>query len=166
MSWLDRLRRLFSGRRSEDAELLATRALQRLEDALAESDAEARLAGLREALEMAERVTDTRGDQLVLEASLHLGERLRAAGERDAHRGVAVGDLVSVAVGVQHARARPGERACERALAAAGRPDDRHHERGGRRGLRPARSCARRSASPTGVLNGHRTTSFRCRPTR
>src|SRR6185369_17038433 len=83
MSWLDRLRRWFSGASAEDSEQLATRALQRLEEALAESDAEARLAGLREALAMAERVTDTRGDQLVLEASLHLGERLRAAGERD-----------------------------------------------------------------------------------
>ena len=83
MSWLDRLRRWFSGASAEDSEQLATRALQRLEEALAEGDAEARLAGLREALAMAERVTDTRGDQLVLEASLHLGERLRAAGERD-----------------------------------------------------------------------------------
>jgi len=86
MSWLDRVRGWFSRRprmSGADAEQLAARALQALEHALGETDAEARLQGLREALAIAERVNDTRGDQLVLEASLHLGERLRAAGERD-----------------------------------------------------------------------------------
>ena len=86
MSWLDAIRRWFRGRPApagDEAEQLAAAALQALEHALGEQDGEQRLNALREALAMAERVTDTRGDQLVLEASLHLGERLRAAGRRD-----------------------------------------------------------------------------------
>ena len=88
MSWLRALGELLSGRfgrarPGRDPEQLAARALATLEHALAESDAESRLQGLRDALAMAERVDDPRGDQLVLEASLHLGERLRAAGQRD-----------------------------------------------------------------------------------
>jgi tetratricopeptide (TPR) repeat protein len=82
-AWWEHLVRQLSKRPSADAEQLATRALAALEHALSESDAEARLQGLREALAMAERVGDPRGDPLVLEASLHLGERLRAAGQRD-----------------------------------------------------------------------------------
>jgi len=88
MSWLRALGELLSrrfgrARPGGDPEQLAARALATLEHALAESDAESRLQGLRDALAMAERVDDPRGDQLVLEASLHLGERLRAAGQRD-----------------------------------------------------------------------------------
>ena len=69
--------------RAAAAEQLAARALEALETALGEGDAEARVTRLRDALAMAERLSGERGDQLVLEASLHLGERLRAAGRRD-----------------------------------------------------------------------------------
>jgi len=65
------------------SERQAERALAALESALAESDAASRVARLREALAMAERLAGERGDQMVLEASLHLGERLRAAGQRE-----------------------------------------------------------------------------------
>ncbi len=76
-------RGLSSAPAGTDAELLAARALHALGAALAESDAESRLARLREALAMAERLAGERGDQIVLEASLHLGEKLRAAGRRE-----------------------------------------------------------------------------------
>ncbi|MCE9627684.1 MAG: hypothetical protein K8R56_07200 [Candidatus Eisenbacteria bacterium] len=66
-----------------DPEHQASRAVHALENALAESDAEARLTRLREALALAERITGPQGDSLVLEAALHLGEKLRAAGRRD-----------------------------------------------------------------------------------
>lgn len=69
--------------RGEEAERLAARALATLEEALGTDDAEERGTRLREALAMAERLSGTRGDHLVLEASLHLGERLRATGHRD-----------------------------------------------------------------------------------
>src|SRR5262249_53813047 len=89
VSWREALRRWW--RRLErpgagadgDAEQLAARALAALEHALGENDAETRLQGLREALAMAEGLADPRGDQLGLEASLHRGGRLRAAGRRD-----------------------------------------------------------------------------------
>lgn len=86
MSWLAGLRLWFEqrfGHGAGDADQLATRALVALEHALSESDAESRLARLREALSMGERLSGERGDQIVLEASLHLGEKLRAAGRRD-----------------------------------------------------------------------------------
>lgn len=66
-----------------ETERLAERAVAMLESALSEDDAASRVTQLREALAMAERLADPRGDHLVLEASLHLGERLRAAGRRD-----------------------------------------------------------------------------------
>jgi tetratricopeptide (TPR) repeat protein len=66
-----------------EADQLAERAVATLEAALGEEDSGSRVTGLREALAMAERLADPRGDHLVLEASLHLGERLRAAGRRD-----------------------------------------------------------------------------------
>ena len=75
--------RLFGGGAGGDPEQLATRALHALEHALAENDAESRLQRLREALDIGERLSGERGDQIVLEASLHLGEKLRAAGRRD-----------------------------------------------------------------------------------
>lgn len=59
------------------------RAALALEAALAEDDAETRLARLREALAQAERVSGPDADLLVLEASLALGERLRSVGRRD-----------------------------------------------------------------------------------
>ncbi len=65
------------------ADRLAARALQALEAALAEGDAEARVTRLREALALAERLGGEHGDQIVLEASLHLGEKLRAVGRRE-----------------------------------------------------------------------------------
>lgn len=85
MSWLDSFRALFARLRGSKAssERQAERALEALEAALAESDAVSRVARLREALAMAERLAGERGDQIVLEASLHLGERLRAAGRRE-----------------------------------------------------------------------------------
>ena len=87
MSWFAAVRRWFESRfghaDSADPEHLATRALHALENALAESDAAARVVRLREALAIGERLAGERGDQIVLEASLHLGEKLRAAGQRD-----------------------------------------------------------------------------------
>jgi len=68
-----RIRARLSGRRAAESEELATRALEELEHALAESDAEQRLLGLRQALAIGERLNGERGDQIVLEASLHLG---------------------------------------------------------------------------------------------
>lgn len=55
------------------------RAMATLEAALAEEEGPTRLERLREALALAERVPDGRADTVVLEASLHLGERMRAA---------------------------------------------------------------------------------------
>lgn len=69
--------------RGEEADRLAARALAALEEALGTDDAEERGTRLREALAMAERLSGARGDHLVVEASLHLGERLRATGHRD-----------------------------------------------------------------------------------
>jgi tetratricopeptide (TPR) repeat protein len=86
MSLWTRVRSLlarFLGGPTADDERAAAGALGALEQALAAGDAEARLQRLREALAMAERIAGERGDQIVLEASLHLGERLRAAGERE-----------------------------------------------------------------------------------
>lgn len=76
------LSRLFQ-RTPADPEHQASLAVHALENALAESDAESRLTRLREALALAERLTGPQGDSLVLEAALHLGEKLRAAGRRD-----------------------------------------------------------------------------------
>jgi tetratricopeptide (TPR) repeat protein len=93
MSWLAPLQRWFerfAARRSASApvgagtaEQLASRAQNTLEHALSESDTESRVAQLREALAIGERLSGERGDQIVLEASLHLGERMRAAGHHD-----------------------------------------------------------------------------------
>ncbi len=88
MSRWARLAAWFSGRREDAprgvaADQLAARALETLEAALGEGDADSRVTRLRAALAMAERLAGERGDQLVLEASLHLGERLRASGHRD-----------------------------------------------------------------------------------
>lgn len=65
----------------QDADRLSQRAGAALDAALAEAEGPTRLARLREALALAEQVTDGRGDTIVLEASLLLGERLRAAGQ-------------------------------------------------------------------------------------
>ncbi len=54
-----------------------------LTQALAEEDMELRVVLLREALDAGERLSGEPGDVLVMEASLHLGERLRATGSRD-----------------------------------------------------------------------------------
>src|SRR5512135_1064803 len=51
--------------------------------ALAENDPMPRLARLRAALAQCERLSGSTGDVMVLEASLHLGERLRALGQSD-----------------------------------------------------------------------------------
>jgi tetratricopeptide (TPR) repeat protein len=93
VSWLAPLQRWFerlAARRSPsapasagNAEQLASRAQHTLEHALSESDSESRVAQLREALAIGERLSGERGDQIVLEASLHLGERMRAAGHHD-----------------------------------------------------------------------------------
>jgi len=50
--------------------------------ALADNDSASRLARLRAALALCEQLHGSAGDIMVLEASLHLGERLRALGER------------------------------------------------------------------------------------
>ena len=85
MSWLHSLRAWFTRRLGGDAsaDRQAERALEALGAALSDSDAASRLSRLREALALAERLAGERGDQIVLEASLHLGERLRAAGRRE-----------------------------------------------------------------------------------
>ncbi len=87
MSVFEKLRGLFArlvrGGRAASSERQAERALEALEAALSESDSASRVLRLREALAMAERLAGERGDQIVLEASLHLGERLRAAGRRE-----------------------------------------------------------------------------------
>ncbi len=80
--WARLVARLAGGGPADDGRL-AERALGALEHALAASDSEARVARLREALAIAERLSGERGDHMVLEASLHLGERLRAAGRRE-----------------------------------------------------------------------------------
>lgn len=80
-AWLTRPGR--GPQREADADGLAARALEALEDALHEEDTASRVARLREALAIAEHLSGERGDHLVLEASLHLGERLRAVGRRD-----------------------------------------------------------------------------------
>lgn len=59
----------------------AQRAAEALALALAEDGAVPRLARLREALALCERLPGEAGDIMVMEASLHLGERLRALGE-------------------------------------------------------------------------------------
>lgn len=61
----------------------AQRAAEALALALAEDDPVPRLARLRSALAMCERLTGEAGDIMVMEASLHLGERLRALGESE-----------------------------------------------------------------------------------
>ncbi len=91
MSWFAGLRQWFAQRFGRDAgrdadrdpEHMAARALHALENALADDDSLSRVKRLREALAIGERLAGERGDQIVLEASLHLGEKLRAAGERD-----------------------------------------------------------------------------------
>lgn len=83
MNLFQRLRAWFDRRLEGDREHLESRAMHALENALADEDADTRLTRLREALAMAERVGGERGDHIVLEASVHLGERLRAAGRRD-----------------------------------------------------------------------------------
>jgi tetratricopeptide (TPR) repeat protein len=70
-------------RPATDPDRLSQRAVAALDAALAEAEGPSRLARLREALSLAEQVTDGRGDPIVLEASLLLGERMRAAGQRD-----------------------------------------------------------------------------------
>ena len=61
----------------------AQRAAESLALALAETNHATRLAKLRAALSMCERLSGEAGDIMVMEASLHLGERLRALGESD-----------------------------------------------------------------------------------
>ncbi len=61
----------------------AEQAAALLTQALAEDDAARRVARLREALAAGERLAGEPGDVVVMEASLHLGERLRADGARD-----------------------------------------------------------------------------------
>lgn len=58
------------------------RAAELLAQALAEEAPARRIVLLREALAAGERLGGESGDIVVMEASLHLGERLRAAGER------------------------------------------------------------------------------------
>lgn len=58
------------------------RAAELLAQALAEEEPSRRVTLLREALSAGERLGGESGDIVVMEASLHLGERLRAAGER------------------------------------------------------------------------------------
>ena len=68
-----------SGRALDSAQAAA----EALALALAEPAADARLEKLRAALAMCERLSGAAGDVMVMEASLHLGERLRAAGARE-----------------------------------------------------------------------------------
>ena len=67
-------------RPASDAALAAAEALAL---ALAEQSPGPRLARLRAALALCERLSGESGDVMVMEASLHLGERLRALGARD-----------------------------------------------------------------------------------
>jgi len=65
------------------ASAAAQRAAELLTSALAEEDTEQRVVRLRAALEAGEQLAGEAGDVVVMEASLHLGERLRATGARD-----------------------------------------------------------------------------------
>lgn len=85
LGWLGRLLRAFVSGGSGAAVAPAdegAEAARALALALAEADPEARLARLREALALCERLPGAAGDLMVMEASMHLGERLRALGER------------------------------------------------------------------------------------
>lgn len=64
----------------------AQRAAELLTSALAEEDPEQRVVRLRAALDAGEKLAGEAGDVVVMEASLHLGERLRAVGARDEAR--------------------------------------------------------------------------------
>ena len=64
-------------------DVLGERAARALAAALAENDPLRRAAGLREALALADAAPGEAGDVVAMEASLHLGERLRAMGARD-----------------------------------------------------------------------------------
>jgi tetratricopeptide (TPR) repeat protein len=75
--------RLGAGAHPAPAADAAQLAAEALALALAENDPIPRLARLRSALAQCERLSGSTGDIMVLEASLHLGERLRALGESD-----------------------------------------------------------------------------------
>ncbi len=87
-AWLDRvtgaLRRAFAWLRpGGSTEARTRRAAALLTAALAEDDAAQRVEKLREALAAGETLAGPAGDVTVMEASLHLGEKLRALGRRD-----------------------------------------------------------------------------------
>lgn len=82
--WLTGIANRLRGRRAAPAPTAADAAqgaAEALALALAEDDAVPRLAKLRAALAQCERLSGEAGDIMVMEASLHLGERLRALGE-------------------------------------------------------------------------------------
>jgi tetratricopeptide (TPR) repeat protein len=106
-------------------------AAERLTAALAEDDPERRVELLRDALASGEALSTEAAEVLVMEASLHLGEKLRAMGQRDeamAHfaraveRSFRVGDPVGrqrragvlSRLGILDQEAGNAERACQR----------------------------------------------------
>lgn len=72
-----------SGRPAAGSSPAAERAAALLTSALAEEDVVRRGERLREALAAGEQLSGEAGDVVVMEASLHLGERLRSTGARD-----------------------------------------------------------------------------------
>lgn len=86
MNWSDGMSRWWRKRGvvvPNDPEQLALLAEHTLECALSDEEEATRLPRLRTALELGEQLPGERGDRLVLEASLHLGEWLRAEGDWD-----------------------------------------------------------------------------------
>lgn len=82
--WLTRLRRWFGLSPAKPQPVLdAERAGELLGEALAEDDPAIRVAKLRKALAHGERMQGESGDIVVMEASLHLGEKLRTLGSTD-----------------------------------------------------------------------------------
>ena len=69
--------------RTGSVERRTRRAADLLAAALGEDDATARVERLREALAAGEALAGAAGDVTVMEAALHLGEKLRALGQRD-----------------------------------------------------------------------------------
>lgn len=130
------------------------RAAELLASALGEDDPHRRVTLLRAALSAGERLAGEAGDVVVMEASLHLGEKLRALGSRDeavehfaraVERSFRVSDpigrqrragvLTRLGILDQEARRRAGAAALRGVAAARGRrrfvPAARHADAGG-----------------------------------
>ncbi len=75
--------RVAVARRRDDAHAATRDAAELLTAALAEEDPVRRVERLREAIAAGEKLAGAQGEVVVMEASLHLGEKLRALGRRD-----------------------------------------------------------------------------------